>query len=471
MKSVSYDSHLKVCQNKDWAIHKRECTALQEWAKAAPSPELFVPSDAVRCLGRLMWSRQKKGPDSTWRLKTREIDAMQSHRASLQESSFELHTHLSHALVRYLGIGSSEELVQFGSSSPRDLVDIISRFVTNTFSITTPTLTPIGASVSPTIALINHSCEPNAVVVFPRASETPSTHEPLMQVIALRNIEPEEEILTSYIDTTLPKALRQSSLKETYNFECSCPLCASMVGPDPRESVFCPKTCGGTCPAPTDESDVCRCVKCGAVVKNADAILDAVGVGQEGLDKATALQFKDPVKAKQLTTNLIPILTSSGLTPSSHPLLGLIRLHQSLLVESLPSPITQEALDDAIRAATRSNTGLAAVLQYGHPVRGIALAELGKLLAVDEPTPRESATPAEAALLYPPSGPSRLKLAYQTLVRARNELLVGFGTVNEGGQVGKDVRENIVALEKEIGVWKQGVKNVLEDTPKLARKP
>lgn len=61
-------------------------------------------------------------------------------------------------------------------------------------------------------------------------------------------------------------------------------------------------------------------------------------------------------------------------------------------------------------------------------------------------------------------------MAYNTLVRARNELLIGFGAVNEGGQVGREVRESIAALEKELAVWRQGVKNVLEDTPGPVRK-
>ncbi|KAG5643030.1 hypothetical protein DXG03_001642 [Asterophora parasitica] len=204
------------------------------------------------------------------------------------------------------------------------------------------------------------------------------------------------------------------------------------------------------------EDNFCRCTKCKTVIKDTDPILDAVRIGQEALDKATSLQFKDPSKALQLTTNLIPILTSTGLTPSSHPLLALARLHQSLLIASLPTPPTQDTLDNAIHAATRSSTGLASVLTFGHPVRGIVLAELGKLLSVDEPSPRELATPAEAALLYPPSGPSRLKLAYEMLLRARVELLVGFGARNEGCAVGREVRGIIVALEKEIGVWKQG---------------
>jgi len=67
---------------------------------------------------------------------------------------------------------------------------------------------------------------------------------------------------------------------------------------------------------------------------------------------------------------------------------------------------------------------------------------------------------------YPPSGLPRLKLAYDNLVRARKMLLVGFGVANEGGKVGQEVRDMIVALEKEIGVFKQGMRNVLEDMPK-----
>jgi SET and MYND domain-containing protein len=54
---------------------------------------------------------------------------------------------------------------------------------------------PIGACVSPVVALINHSCDPNAVVVFPRAGgELEKDKEPLMQVIALKYIAPDEEV-------------------------------------------------------------------------------------------------------------------------------------------------------------------------------------------------------------------------------------------------------------------------------------
>lgn len=73
------------------------------------------------------------------------------------------------------------------------------KFITNTFTLTSPALTPLGITVSPPFALINHSCDPNAIIVFPRANCDPSKHEPLMQLIALREIRANEEVWVSNI--------------------------------------------------------------------------------------------------------------------------------------------------------------------------------------------------------------------------------------------------------------------------------
>lgn len=116
------------------------------------------------------------------------------------------------------------------------------------------------------------------------------------------------QVKTSYIDATLPRALRQASLMETYNFHCRCTACAAPADADPRESVWCPKSCGGTCPIlaegladlssssngliSSSETALSRCIKCNAALKNSDAVQDAVRIGQEALDKATALEFK-----------------------------------------------------------------------------------------------------------------------------------------------------------------------------------
>jgi SET and MYND domain-containing protein len=229
----------------------------------------------------------------------------------------------------------------------------------------------------------------------------------------------------------------------------------------------------------------------------------------------TDLCNTDPQKSIQLTTNLIPIIISAGLVPAAHPLLALSRLNTSLLITHLPitEPLieeihspqvqvdlsqnppqqtqkdSQEALDEAIRSATRSYTGLSQILTDGHPIRGIALAELGKLLSVDEPHPTHLVSPQSGVTTsfntplssssslnmmpshpaaYPPSGPHRLKLAYETLKKARCELVIGFGGgSNEGGEVGQHVRRQVVELEKELGVWKSGIRNAFDDKPKL----
>lgn len=143
-------------------------------------------------------------------------------RSSLPQSATETHTHLAHSIVRYLSLSSPAELAEFGLKSAADLVDFISRvrrvvrfkiskltdspvsqFITNTFTLTSPSLTPIGIAVSPLVALINHSCEPNAVVVFPRGHPDPKKHEPRMQVVALRQINKDEEVRSDFASAAI----------------------------------------------------------------------------------------------------------------------------------------------------------------------------------------------------------------------------------------------------------------------------
>lgn len=171
------------------------------------------------------------------------------------------------------------------------------------------------------------------------------------------------------------------------------------------------------------------------------------------------LPFPDPAKSLHLTSNMIPILNSAGLTPSCHPLLALNRLHQELLIELFTPQLSQDLLDSAIQAAARYCTGLSNVLDHGHPVRVVAFVELGKLLAVDEIASSEPTSVGR----YPPSGPQRLRLAYETLVKALEEMHVGFGKSNEGGRMGKDIREILVRLEKELGVWTEGIRLAIKD--------
>ena len=191
----------------------------------------------------------------------------------------------------------------------------------------------------------------------------------------------------------------------------------------------------------------------------------------------------DPDRAIQLLDNAIPLLSRAGLVPGAHPLLALARSRQSLLLERLPVMLgrteqdknrAQTFLDSAIRAAAAVTFGLKNILRQGHPIRAIALAELGKLLAVDEPSPdplkapstRSTPSSYEQAIQdasFPPSGPTRLKLAVQTLREAIAELCIAFGFVNEGGETGANIRVTLLNLEKELSVWNKGVREALGD--------
>jgi len=69
----------------------------------------------------------------------------------------------------------------------------------------------------------NHSCTPNCVLMYEFCTgETPA------QVIrAVVDISEGDELTHSYVDLALPTHKRKKHLRETYNFECTCSLCAS----------------------------------------------------------------------------------------------------------------------------------------------------------------------------------------------------------------------------------------------------
>ncbi|KLO09410.1 SET domain-containing protein [Schizopora paradoxa] len=472
------------CQNADWGFHKSECEALRRWASDAPQihaddEKVTVPAEAVRCLGRIILKRKKEGVGSRW---WKEIEAMQTHRQTLAEP-VENEVHLAHALVRYLGVNGPEALAKYDIRGVGELVDFISKFATNSFTLSTPSLSPIGVAVSPLAALINHSCDPNVAILFPRPgpsnlpaklTEGRPNPEPVLQVVAITDIPAKSELFTSYVDTTMPFTQRQKDLKETYKFTCKCNLCSPAdrgAYRDYRGVVWCPRSCGGVCPIPLEDVVQANCSNCQAIVEDKDSVLDAVRVGQEALDKATSLSASDPTKALHITRNILKTLVNANLTPATHPLLAIYRLHLSLLLPSLGSSggPTEAALDEAIDIAAKSVAGLCHLLRPGHPVRGIALAELGKLLAVDEPETTTAAVPASSST-FPPNGPDRLKLAVTTLRQAMDELRIGFGAANDGGEVGREVREILANAEKEMSVWDVRIRETLEDTIKSSKK-
>ncbi|KAJ3201338.1 hypothetical protein HDU67_001396 [Dinochytrium kinnereticum] len=97
------------------------------------------------------------------------------------------------------------------------------RWMANGFNMTRSTdFRVYGEGYFPLASLVNHSCEPNVVTLYDGDVQT---------LIALRDVEAGEEILTSYIDPFHPPEERRERLRR-YGFECHCGRCDGVSGVD-----------------------------------------------------------------------------------------------------------------------------------------------------------------------------------------------------------------------------------------------
>ncbi|KAF9445392.1 hypothetical protein P691DRAFT_710399 [Macrolepiota fuliginosa MF-IS2] len=99
-------------------------------------------------------------------------------------------------------------------------MSIYSRFNNNNFTIHSH-MNTIGHGVFPLASrLFNHSCAPNAA---PRYIFT-SPQSVIMEVVALRDITPGEEVCVPYLDPALTQS-RHQAFQYTYGFTCECHSC------------------------------------------------------------------------------------------------------------------------------------------------------------------------------------------------------------------------------------------------------
>ena len=110
----------------------------------------------------------------------------------------------------------------------------------------------------------------------------------------------------------------------------------------------------------------------------------------------------------------------------------------------------------------------------GHPLRAISLAQLGQMLAVDF-DPRELENPGDNVIGSKANetpnldAPAKLLAqASQVLRQAVTELTYAFGRMqsteeDDGGEVGRESRDQLLKVDRELDIWKRGVRNVLND--------
>ncbi|KAK9236751.1 hypothetical protein V1525DRAFT_406139 [Lipomyces kononenkoae] len=313
----------QLCQLQDWkAYHKRECKVLASLAPQVP------PSPVVLLLRIVMMQGDKR--DKFFK----SMEELMSHVEERRKMD-------DFPTLVLMGKGAKE---YSGTDLPLDaVVEMLCKVMTNSASVTNPNYDTVGLMFDPLVSLINHSCEPNAVLVFDKN---------VLFLRAIRPIKKGEEILITYTDNTMPMPQRKQQLRTRYFFDCQCTACRPPVDsglkPDPRNDFTCPKCCTPFQPYSTPSgpgvqlyNNISACSSCRYrfpdapnVVANLEDRIVSTGIADISGIESDAMANKLMTKLKQLHK------------------LGMIPIHRSPFVEAfaylIPYYMTQQDWSTAL---------------------------------------------------------------------------------------------------------------------------
>ncbi|XP_068088168.1 histone-lysine N-methyltransferase SMYD3 isoform X2 [Hyperolius riggenbachi] len=193
-----------VCQRNAWKDHKRECRCLKS---VYPN----IPTDSVRLISRIIFKLLENPACSSGELYS--IHDLQSHVQELREEMKEGLGHLAATLEQYL-----KTEIQDSTQLPPGfhIFEYFSKVTCNSFTISDGELQDVGVGLYPSMSLLNHSCDPNCVIVFEGTC---------LQLRTVKKITKGQEMTISYIDVKMPTHQRQAQLNRQYCFSCDCHRC------------------------------------------------------------------------------------------------------------------------------------------------------------------------------------------------------------------------------------------------------
>ncbi|XP_051123836.1 histone-lysine N-methyltransferase ASHR1 isoform X2 [Andrographis paniculata] len=208
------------CQKADWKFHSVECEIL-------PSHEKNRITPSIRLMVRLYMRRKleiSKIMPTTAMEDYKFVDAMVSHYSDIGEEKLVLYAQMANLVSLILLRWPVSNL------DIKGIAETFSKLACNAHTICDSELRPLGTGLFPFISLINHSCLPNAVLVFEGRSAV---------VRAIQHIPEGSEVLISYIDIAGSTITRKKALKEQYYFDCGCIRCLKLGEPeDMQESAM-----------------------------------------------------------------------------------------------------------------------------------------------------------------------------------------------------------------------------------------
>ncbi|KAJ4992084.1 MYND finger [Stagonosporopsis vannaccii] len=206
----------QACQKAAWNRgHKYQCKIFKKLG------DREIPKAVLACMDLLTMKKHDIIPAQAWEMLL-----------SLPPHIDDFKTNGNYGNIELMAMGAS----QF--SLTQDLFDkdfvaaMYARVLTNSLTLITPTLDPLGIIIDPMLGHFNHSCDPNAYIIMDGAE---------VNVRSLKPIKKDEEIFISYIDTTNPYSRRQYELKQRWFFTCKCIKCQKGATLDEDKWAIDPK--------------------------------------------------------------------------------------------------------------------------------------------------------------------------------------------------------------------------------------
>ncbi|KAI1734781.1 hypothetical protein F4680DRAFT_462215 [Xylaria scruposa] len=197
-RTVAYCS--PACQRLDWTSggHKAECKIFK---RVRAEGHDFLPTP-VRALAQVLL-RPEMGAA---------MGELEGHVDTFRRESGKLWADMelqAMAALHYLGRETN-------AKSLAEAIELLCKSQVNSFNRLDEDVEQTGLFMNPALAMVNHSCTPNAFVQF--VGRKAVLH-------AYREIGKDEEIEISYIDCNLHLSQRHEALKTRYHFTCNCPRC------------------------------------------------------------------------------------------------------------------------------------------------------------------------------------------------------------------------------------------------------